>query len=51
MPKYVQTTALLHSSHLASKVTFKILKSAPDVQAGLEKTEEPKIKLPTSVGS
>ena len=23
----------------------------PDVQAGLEKTEEPEIKLPTSVGS
>jgi len=23
----------------------------PDVQAGLEKTEEPEIKLPTSTGS
>jgi len=35
----------------ASKVMLKILKSVSDVQAGLEKTEEPEIKLPTSVGS
>ena len=52
------TTGLI--SH-ASKVTLKILQATlqlyvnhelPDVQAGfLEKTEEPKIKLATSVGS
>ena len=33
---------------LASKVMLKILKAVPDVQAGLEKTEEPEIKLPAS---
>ena len=27
---------------------LEILKAVPDVQAGLEKTEEPEIKLPTS---
>ena len=51
------TTAL--TSH-ASKVILKILQARlqlyvncelPDVQAGLEKVEEPEIKLPTSVGS
>ena len=51
------TTALI--SH-ASKVMLKILQSRlqqyvncelPDVQAGLEKTEEPEIKFPTSAGS
>ena len=44
----------------ASKVLLKILQARlrqymnhelPDVQAGLEKTEEPEIKLPTSTGS
>ena len=44
----------------ASKVMLKILQARlqqyinrelPDVQAGLEKAEEPEIKLPTSVGS
>ena len=44
----------------ASKVMLKILQARlqqymncelPDVQAGLEKPKEPKIKLPTSVGS
>ena len=44
----------------ASKVMLKILQvklqqhenqELPDVQAGLEKAEEPEIKLPTSVGS
>ena len=44
----------------ASKVMLKILQARlqqyvnrelPDVQAGLEKAEEPDIKLPTSVGS
>ena len=66
MPKNAQTTAQLHSSHtskvvlLASKyfsqfskpgfnstwtVNFQMLK------LGLEKVEEPEIKLPTSIGS
>ena len=51
-----RTIALI--SH-ASKVMLKILQARlqqyvnqeiPDVQAGLEKAEEPEIKLPTSVG-
>ena len=51
------TIALI--SH-ASKVMIKILQARlqqymnrelPDVQAGLEKAEEPEIKLPTSIGS
>ena len=51
------TIALI--SH-ASKVMLKILQASiqqyvsrklPDVQAGLEKAEEPEIKLPTSAGS
>ena len=51
------TIALI--SH-ASKVMLKILQARlqqyvnrelPDVQAGLEKAEEPDIKLPTSAGS
>ena len=51
------TIALI--SH-ASKVMLKILQARPqqyvnrelpDVQAGLEKAEEPEIKLPTSTGS
>ena len=51
------TIALI--SH-ASKVMLKNLQvmhqqdvncESPDVQAGLEKAEEPEIKLPTSVGS
>ena len=47
-----RTIALI--SH-ASKVTLKIQqymnRELPDVQAVLEKTEEPEIKLPTSAGS
>ena len=56
---------LLHSSQIAlishaSRVMLKILQvrlqlyvnhELPDVQAGLEKAEEPEIKLPTSIGS
>ena len=60
MPKNVQTTAQLHSSHILVKpwskfskpgfsnmwtVNFQILKLV------LEKAEEPEIKLPTSAGS
>ena len=52
-----RTIALI--SH-ASKVILKILQARlqqymncehPDIQAGLEQAEEPKIKLPTSTGS
>ena len=48
MPKNVQTTAQLHSSH--TQVMFKILqvrlqqymnRELPDVQAGFRKAEEP----------
>ena len=57
MPKNAQTIALI--SH-ASKVMLKILQARlqqymncelPDGQAGLEKAEEPEIKLQTSIGS
>ena len=61
MPKNAQTTTQLHSSHmLASTEVLKILQDRlqqymnhelPDVQAILEKAEEPEIKLPTSAGS
>ena len=60
MPKNAQTTAQLHSSQMLGKVMLKILQArlqqyvnreVPDVQAGLEKAEEPEIKLPTSAGS
>ena len=59
MPKNVQTTAQLHSSH-TSKVMHKILQARlqqyvnhelPDVQLDLEKLEEPEMKLPTSIQS
>ena len=59
MPKTAQTTAHLHSSHV-SKVMVKILQprlqkymncELPAVKLVLEKAEEPKIKLPTTVGS
>ena len=43
MPKDVQTTAQLHSSHML--VNFQMFK------LDLEKAEEPEIKLPTSAGS
>ena len=58
MPKNVQTTTKLHSSHMQAKL--KIHQSRlqqymncelPDVQADLEKAEEPEIKLSTSFGS
>ena len=59
MPKNVQSHAIALISR-ASKVTLKILQARlqqymncelPYVQAGLEKAEEPEIKLPTSAGS
>ena len=58
MPKNAQTTAQLHSSYML--VMLKILQARlqqymnhelPNVQAVLEKAEEPEIKLPTSAGS
>ena len=61
MPKNVQTSAQLHSSHMhASKVMLKILQARLQpmwtmnfqmFKMDLEKAEEPEIKLPTSVGS
>ena len=60
MPKNVQTTAQLHSSHHTSKVMLKILQASLHsiwtvnfqmFKLDLEKAEEPEIKLPTSVGS
>ena len=59
MPKKVQTTIKLCSFY-DSKVMLKILQARfqqyvnqqiPDGQAGLEKAEEPQIKLPISAGS
>ena len=58
VPKNAQTTTQLHSSHML--VMHKILQARlqqyvnhelSDVQAGLEKAEEPEIKLPTSARS
>ena len=58
MPKNVQITIALILN--ASKVMLKILQARlqqymkrelPDVQAQLEKAEEPEIKLPTFTGS
>ena len=60
MPKNAQTTAKLHSSHIASKVMIKIFQARlqwymnrerPDVQARFRKDREPETKLPTSLGS
>ena len=60
MPKNVQTTAQLHSSHTLAKQCSKF--SQPGFNSmwtvnfqmfklDLEKVEEPEIKLPTSIGS
>ena len=58
MPKNAQTTTQLHSSH--TLVMLKILQARlqqymnhelPDVQADLEKAEEPDIKLPAFAAS
>jgi len=58
MQKNVQTVVLISHS---GKVMLKILQARlqqyirtgelPDVEAGLEKAEEPEIKLPTSIRS
>ena len=60
MPKNVQTTQQLYSSHMLSKVMLKILQARlqqyvnrelSDVQIlDLKEAEEPEIKLPTSAG-
>ena len=60
MPKNVQTTIQLHSSHTLAKLCSKFSKPGFNstwtvnfqmFKLDLEKAEEPEIKLPTSVGS
>ena len=60
MPKNVQTTTQLHSSHMLAKVMVKILQTRlqqyvnrelPDVQARFRKGRRTRDELPTSVGS
>ena len=60
MPKNVQTTAQLHSSHMQEKKCSKFSKLGFNsiwtvnfqmFKLDLEKAEEREIKLPTSVGS
>ena len=60
MPRNVQTITQLYSCHKLASVMLKILQARLqqyvncellDVQAGFRKTEEPEIKLPTSVVS
>ena len=60
MPKNVQTTAQLHSSHILAKSWLKFSKPGFSntwtvnfqmFKLVLEKVEEPEIKLPTSAGS
>ena len=60
MPKNVQTTTQLHSSHMLAKYSSKFFKPGFNstwtmnfqmFKLDLETAEEPEIKLPTSVGS
>ena len=60
MPKNVQTTAQMHSSHTLAKKCSKFSKTGFNstwtvnfqmFKLDLEKAEEPEIKLPTSIGS
>ena len=60
MPKNVQTTAQLHSSHMLARSCSKFFKlgfssistkSFQMFRLDLEKAEEPEIKLTTSTGS
>ena len=60
MPKNTQTTAQLHSSHMLVKQCSKFSKPGFNntwtvnlqmFKQGLEKAEEPEIKVPTSTGS
>ena len=59
-PKNVQITIWLHSFHMPARLCSKsskpgfsgyVNRELPDVQADLEKAEEPEIKLPTLIGS
>ena len=59
MPKNVQTTTKLHSSHILAKQSSKFSKLGFNrtwtenfqmSKLDLEKAEEPEVKLPTSVG-
>ena len=60
MPKNIQTNAQLHSSYIRAKKYSKLSKPGFNstqtenfqmFKLGLEKGEEPEIKLPASVGS
>ena len=60
MPKNVQTTTQLHSSHMLAKLMLKILQDMfqqymnyelPDVQAGFRKGRGTRDQMPTSAGS
>ena len=51
MPKNIQTTIQLHSFCKVMLKIFQARLQLPDVQAELEKAEEPDIKLPMSIGS
>ena len=57
MPKNVQTTIRLRSFHMLVRLSFKLGFSSTRTEnfqmykLNLEKTEEPEMKLPTSVGS
>ena len=60
MPKNVQTTAQLHSSHMLAKECSKFsklgfnstwTKNFQMFKLDLEKAEEPEIKLPAAIGS
>ena len=60
MPKNAQTIAQLHSFHMLAKSCSKSFKigfsdtwteNFQMYKLGLEKAEEPEIKLPTSIGS
>ena len=55
-PNYRTITLISHTSKVMLKILQDMLQQymnheLPDVQAGLEKSEEPEIKLPTSAGS
>ena len=55
LPKNVQTTAQLHSSHMLEfyKIAFSStsMEKFQMLKLDLEKAGEPEIKLPTSIGS
>ena len=60
MPKNVQTTAQLHSSHMLAKECSKFsklgfnstwTKNFQMFKLDLQKAEEPEIKLPAAIGS